>query len=81
MDDQNAVFTVEDDGEGIRKEILPVIFEGSIGGHNENEGDKKRNMGIGLSVCMSIIKAHRGTMKAENRAEGGARMTFMIPLK
>lgn len=81
VDDQNAVFTVEDDGEGIRKEILPVIFEGSIGGHNENEGDKKRNMGIGLSVCMSIIKAHRGTMKAENRAEGGARMTFMIPLK
>lgn len=81
VDDQNAVFTVEDDGEGIRKEILPVIFEGSIGGHDENESDKKRNMGIGLSVCMSIIKAHRGTMKAENRAEGGARMTFMIPLK
>ena len=81
VDDQNAVFTVEDDGEGIRKEILPVIFEGSIGGHHENESDKKRNMGIGLSVCMSIIKAHRGTMKAENRAEGGARMTFMIPLK
>jgi len=75
-----AVFTVEDDGEGIMEEILPAIFDGTIGGHDERESDKKRNMGIGLSVCLSIIKAHRGTMKAENRNGGGARFTFTLPL-
>ena len=80
IEDNWAVFTVEDDGEGIREEILPGIFEGTIGGHDEHESDKKRNMGIGLSVCSSIIKAHKGLMKAENRSEGGARMTFMLPL-
>ena len=81
VDDKKAVFTVEDDGEGIKENILPVIFEGSLGGHDEQEGDKKRNMGIGLSVCQSIIKAHKGTMKAENKAEGGAKMTFTLPLR
>ena len=79
--EQNAVFTVEDNGEGIRGNILPVIFEGNIGSHEEGESDKKRNMGIGLSVCLSIIKAHKGTMKAENKPEGGARMTFTLPVK
>ena len=79
--EQNAVFTVEDNGEGIRGNILPVIFEGNIGSHDEGESDKKRNMGNGLSVCVSIIKAHKGTMKAENKPEGGARMTFTLPVK
>lgn len=81
VEDKSAVFIVADDGEGIKEHILPVIFEGAIGGHDESESDKKRNMGIGLSVCRSIVKAHKGTMKAENRKEGGARMTFTLPLK
>ena len=75
------VFTVEDDGEGIKESILPVIFDGTIEGHDGNESDKKRNMGIGLSVCLSIIKAHKGTMKAENKTEDGAKMTFTLPLQ
>ena len=76
-----AVFKVEDNGEGIKESVLPVIFEGNIGERDEGEGDKKRNMGIGLSVCLSIIKAHRGTMKAENKEDGGARMIFTLPLE
>ena len=80
IEDKWVVFTVEDDGEGIKEEVMPRIFEGAIGGPDENESDKKRNMGIGLSVCSSIIKAHKGLMKAENKSEGGARMTFMLPL-
>lgn len=76
-----AVFKVEDNGEGIKESVLPVIFEGNIGERDEGEEDKKRNMGIGLSVCLSIIKAHRGTMKAENKEDGGARMIFTLPLE
>lgn len=81
VENKEAVFTVEDDGLGIMEDVLPVIFDGIIGGHDERESDKKRNMGIGLSVCLSIIKAHRGTMKAENKRNGGARMTFTLPLE
>lgn len=80
VEESKAVFIVADDGEGIKENILPKIFEGAIGGHDESESDKKRNMGIGLSVCRSIVKAHKGTMKAENRKEGGARMTFTLPI-
>ncbi len=75
-----AVFEVEDDGMGIQENILPGIFEGK---HSPQEGgsDSGRNMGIGLSVCMSIVKAHRGNMKAENIDGGGARMTFWLPME
>lgn len=79
-ENQKAVFKIEDDGEGIKENILPVIFDGTIGARNGESEDAKRNMGIGLSVCQSIIKAHKGTLTAENRESGGARFTFMLPL-
>lgn len=44
-------------------------------------GDGRRSMGIGLSVCMSIVRAHGGTMKAENRATGGACVSFALPME
>ena len=70
---------VEDDGQGIKESVLPVMFEGKISS-DEEESDSKRNMGIGLSVCHSIVKAHKGGMHAENRAEGGARISFWLPM-
>lgn len=70
---------VEDDGQGIKESVLPVIFEGKISS-DEEKSDSKRNMGIGLSVCHSIVKAHKGGMHAENRAEGGARISFWLPM-
>ena len=47
----------------------------------ELRGDGRRSMGIGLSVCMSIVRAHGGTMKAENRATGGACVSFALPME
>ena len=38
-------------------------------------------MGIGLSACMSVIAAHGGDMRAENLPEGGARVSFTLPLR
>ena len=75
-----AVFSVEDNGEGIEESVLPVIFDGNLVARGESS-DNKRNMGIGLSVCKSIIKPHRGNMRAENREEGGARMIFTLPME
>lgn len=76
-----AVFFVEDNGQGIDPKVLPHIFEGNITSTDQENSDNKRNMGIGLSVCREIITAHHGTMKAENREEGGARFIFTLPLR
>ena len=74
-------FIIRDDGEGIDEMILPDIFEGNLQPREGKESDSKKNMGIGLSVCMSIIKAHKGNMTAENLNTGGAQFTFWLPMK
>src|SRR5699024_8543067 len=57
-----AVFAVEDDGCGIPREKIGELFNGRMDG-----ADGHKNMGIGLSVCATIIKAHGGAITAENR--------------
>ena len=44
----------------------------------ENPDSQKRNAGIGLSVCATIIKAHGGSISAENGADGGAVFSFTL---
>ena len=76
-----AVFCVEDDGRGIEKEILPRILSESIYRENSENVDGRRNMGIGLTVCQSIIQAHGGSVKVYNRKGGGATFEFSLPIK
>ena len=76
----NAAFSVRDNGCGIEPSLLPRIFDGKTTAAGAG-GDRKRNMGIGLSVCYTIIKAHGGTMRAENQQEGGAVFRFELPLE
>lgn len=49
-----------DDGRGIDPNLLPHILEGDFKRSVGSSEDKKRNMGIGLSVCSTIISAHEG---------------------
>ena len=79
--EEKLFFIVRDDGKGIDETVLPDIFEGSLQPREGTESDSKKNMGIGLSVCMSIIKAHKGNMTAENMSTGGAQFTFWLPMK
>ncbi len=72
-------FAVSDNGCGIPSVMLPHIFDGYIGRDSKNDISSKRNMGIGLSVCNTIIKAHGGTMSAENLKGGGACFKFTLP--
>lgn len=76
-----AVFAVEDDGRGIDPKLLPRLFEEMFPHAQEQSGDVRRSMGIGLSVCMSIVRAHGGRMTAQNRKEGGACVSFALPLE
>lgn len=73
-----ATFFVLDDGCGIPREKLPAIFSGESGNGETSPDSKKRNAGIGLSVCATIIKAHGGTISAENRKSGGAVFYFTL---
>lgn len=73
-----AVLEVSDNGCGIAEDKLANIFNGYLA--TKEIGDmQKRTSGIGLSVCSSIIKAHGGTLTAENKPEGGA--LFRISLE
>ncbi|MBR4039043.1 MAG: DUF4118 domain-containing protein [Clostridia bacterium] len=81
MDDQHVRFMVEDNGRGIDEEILPKLFEELFPHAKESNADGRRSMGIGLSACMSIVKAHGGEMYARNREEGGACVCFVLPME
>ena len=69
---RTAIFTqitVEDEGEGIAAEDLPHVFERFYKSKNDSGG----GFGIGLHLARTVISEQNGTLKAENRAEGGAR--------
>ena len=77
--ENTAYFIVADNGGGIPPQELPTLFDGTLK-HNETpRGDGKRNMGLGLSVCMAIVRAHGGTLSARNLPQG-AEFTFCLPL-
>lgn len=78
-DGQWACFSVQDDGRGIPPQKLHGLFDGTLDRTEPAPGDGKRNMGLGLSVCQAIIRAHGGTMEAHN-TESGAEFTFRLPL-
>lgn len=76
-----ALISVEDNGCGITPKALAHLFDGKLApSSDERHGDSRRTMGIGLSVCNTIIRAHGGTMSAENRADGGAKISFTLPI-
>lgn len=82
VEDNKAVFEVKDDGCGIPDERLKQLFTGYLERDNNIPTDGSRNnMGIGLSVCYTIIKAHGGTIYARNRADGGALFAFTLDME
>ena len=80
LKNKKAIFFVEDDGCGIPQERMAHLFTGLL--DSEAPADSARsNMGIGLSVCRTIIKAHGSELKAMNRPEGGAVFRFALELE
>jgi len=79
VDDDAAcvTFHVKDYGIGIDPERLKNIFDGNsyIG---NSESDSNKGMGIGLSICKTIITAHNGTINARNH-EQGTEFYFSLP--
>lgn len=63
---------VRDNGTGIAPDILPRLFEPFFSG-------KPDGMGLGLSLCESIVERFDGSISAENVAAGGAVFTVRLP--
>ena len=76
---ENAVFTVSDNGSGIPVYLLGKLFDGAA--RSDRTADGRRSMGIGLSVCRTVVQAHGGTIRGENKKEGGACFTVTLPMK
>lgn len=68
--------TVDDEGPGISETDAAAIFEKYIQGERRTGG-----VGLGLFICKTIVEAHGGRIRAENRPGGGARFRFELPLQ
>lgn len=75
-----AVFEIEDDGCGISEERKETIFAGYLE-NNIHIDHQKRSMGIGLSVCASIIKAHEGSIAVVDAQNGGCVFRFTLAME
>ena len=79
-DGKQARFCVRDNGCGIPPEQLGSLFDGTLKSSETASGDGKRDMGLGLMVCMTIVRAHGGLIDAKNLPGGGAEFSFCLPL-
>ncbi len=78
QDDKPVVeFSVQDSGMGLAPEVMARLYEAFF-------STKAEGMGIGLSLCRSIVESHHGRMKAENLYNGsevtGCCFSFWLPV-
>ena len=65
---------------GIAHSRLEHLFDGTL--HpEEGREDARRDMGIGLSVCRTIVVAHGGSITASNQKNGGALFRIALPME
>lgn len=75
--DAQVTFLVKDYGKGIPEAMLDRLFDGTTY-HKDESADTHKGMGIGLSICKTIITAHHGEIYGENHGEG-AQFCFILP--
>lgn len=78
LERDKVIINVEDRGPGIMHDEVNKLFEKFYRGRMLTT---ERGLGLGLAICLSIVKAHGGTIWAENRPDGGAAFRFTLPLK
>lgn len=73
----NVSFTIRDYGIGLPEEMLNNVFDNTTY-MPSGTSDAHRGMGIGLSICKTIITAHQGTLVGHNH-KNGAEFIFTLP--
>ncbi|MGE5722581.1 MAG: sensor histidine kinase, partial [Sphingomonadales bacterium] len=72
QDPETARVSVRDSGPGIAPEIADQLFQAFV-------STKGSGMGLGLSICQTIIEAHGGRIKAQPAEGGGTEFLFTLP--
>jgi C4-dicarboxylate-specific signal transduction histidine kinase len=72
-DASNVLIEVEDSGAGIATDKLESIFDPFV-------TTKPEGLGMGLSICRSIIERHGGLISATNNVDGGATFSIKLPV-
>jgi len=71
-------FSVTDMGPGLKNEVIARLYEAFF-------STKAEGLGIGLSLCRTIVESHRGRMRAQNLYNGaavvGCRFSFTLPVE
>ncbi|MBN9206388.1 PAS domain-containing sensor histidine kinase [Methylibium petroleiphilum] len=71
-------FSVRDNGPGVKEEMMARLYEAFF-------STKPDGLGIGLSLCRSIVESHRGRIRAENLYNGsvisGCSFAFTLPVE
>lgn len=65
--------SVSDTGRGIPEDVRETLF-------SPFHSSKAEGVGVGLSICRTIVEAHHGTIRAEPRAGGGTLFRFTLPI-
>jgi signal transduction histidine kinase len=72
--DGEARLLLRDDGPGFDSDVRAHLFTRAV------KGRQSSGHGLGLAFVDAVVRAHAGTVKAENREEGGASITLSLPL-
>ncbi|PIP47100.1 MAG: two-component sensor histidine kinase [Deltaproteobacteria bacterium CG_4_8_14_3_um_filter_51_11] len=72
--EETWVLRVEDDGPGIAPEVIERIFEPFF-------TTRAKGTGLGLAYSLQVVKAHGGSIEAENKSPRGARFTIRLPIE
>ena len=76
--EQWVTVSVSDNGPGIPDEQKPRIFDMFYSGANKVV-DSRRSLGLGLSLCKSIVTAHGGTISVSDNQPNGTAFKFTLP--
>lgn len=79
-ENEQAYFAVVDQGRGIPKDQLALVFERFKQVDEKDDARKKKGSGLGLTICKRIIEAHGGTIGVESEKGAGSTFWFRIPL-
>jgi signal transduction histidine kinase len=75
----HVVVSVEDTGEGLAPGAQQRMFE-RFWRDDDSRTRASGGAGLGLAIAQGVVQAHGGTIWAENRSSGGARVAFTLPL-
>lgn len=75
-----AVVCIADNGPGVPDDMKSLVFEMFYSGA-KNIADSRRSLGLGLSLCKSIVNAHGGELTLSDNIPHGAVFTFTLPIE